>query len=223
MRGRLLSGLIAAWLGTVLAIPAGAATPPNYEREIAPLLKRHCVKCHGPAKHEGKLDLSLPGAVARGGKQGPVLEPHDVDASLLWQRVESDEMPPEMPLSTEEKAVLKAWIIAGAPGLPAKGTGDSAASHWAFQPLTIVPVPAVRNGNALQNPIDAFIQARLETAGLSLSAPADRYALLRRVTYDLTGLPPAPTEIDSFTTDAPPDAVSRLIDRHPSHAWRPSS
>ena len=214
MRGRLLSGLIAAWLGTVLAIPAGAATPPNYEREIAPLLKRHCVKCHGPAKHEGKLDLSLPGAVARGGKQGPVLVPHDVDASLLWQRVESDEMPPEMPLSTEEKAVLKAWIIAGAPGLPAKGTGDSAASHWAFQPLTIVPVPAVRNGNALQNPIDAFIQARLETAGLSLSAPADRYALLRRVTYDLTGLPPAPTEIDSFTTDAPPDAVSRIIDRH---------
>lgn len=214
MRGNLFSGLIAVVMGTVSAIPVWAAAPPNYEREVAPLLKRHCVKCHGPAKHEGKLDLSLPGAISRGGKQGAVLVPHDADASLLWQRVESDEMPPEMPLSTEEKTLLKAWIVAGAPGLPAKGTGASSATHWAFQPLATVPVPAVRNGHALHNPIDAFIQARLEAVGLSVSEPADRYTLLRRFTFDLTGLPPTPAEIQAFLDDKTSDAVSNAIERH---------
>ncbi len=190
-----------------------AEPPPSYERDIAPLLKQQCVKCHGPAKHEGKLDLSVAGAVVRGGKQGPVLVPHDLAASLLWQRVESDEMPPETPLTDKEKALLKAWIIAGAPGLPAKAANSSPAAHWAFQPAAAPALPPVRDRTLCLNPIDDFIQAKLEAQGLSLSPSADRYARLRRVTFDLTGLPPGPTDIAAFVNDASPQAYSKVVDQ----------
>ena len=190
-----------------------AAEPPNYEKEIAPLLKQQCVKCHGPAKREGKLDLSVAAAIVRGGKQGPALVPHDIAASLIWQRVEADEMPPETPLTDKEKALLKAWIIAGAPGLPAKTTNASPAAHWAFQPAAAPTLPAVRDRTAVRNPIDDFIQAKLEAQGLSLSAQADPYTRLRRAAFDLTGLPPSPTDIAAFVNDDTPDAYSKAVDR----------
>ena len=214
MRRSVLRGGCLFLIGLLIGGFAAAAEPPSYERDISPLLKLHCVKCHGPAKHEGKLDLSVAGAVARGGKQGAVLVPHDIAASLLWQRVESDEMPPEMPLTDKEKGLLKAWIIAGAPGLPAKATNASPAAHWAFQPTTQPDLPAVRDRSLVLNPVDEFIQAKLETQGLSLSPLADRYARLRRVAFDLTGLPPTPADIAAFVTDDTPEAYSKIVDRY---------
>lgn len=213
MRGSLFLYFCIAVTG---AFPVGlttAAEPPSYEREIAPLLKQQCVKCHGPAKQEGKLDLSVAGAIVRGGKEGPVLVPHDTAASLLWQRVESDEMPPEAPLTDKEKALLKAWIIAGAPGLPAKASNSSPDTHWAFQPAAFPPLPAVQDRTPCLNPIDVFIQARLEARGLSLSPLADPYTRLRRVTFDLTGLPPEPADIAAFTADQTPLAYVQAVNR----------
>ena len=117
---------------------ADEAAPPRFARDVQPLLKRHCLKCHGPAKREGNLNLSTPAGIVRGGKNGAVLVPHDAQASLLWKRVAEEEMPPDEPLAENEKDLLKRWIAAGAPGLPARETAGSAADgkdHWAFQPL----------------------------------------------------------------------------------------
>ena len=213
MRKGLWGCLLMELFGVLADGPLQAAEPPSYETEIAPLLKQQCVKCHGPAKREGKLDLSVAGAIVRGGKQGPALVPHDIAASLLWQRVEADEMPPETPLTDKEKGLLKAWIVAGAPGLPAQSSNSSPAAHWAFQPADSPARPTVRDRHSGQNPIDDFIQAKLEAQGLSLSAPADPYTRLRRVTFDLTGLPPAPSDIATFVNDHTPQNYSQTVDR----------
>lgn len=213
MRSSLLYVVLSAAIWP-LPVAASAADSPSYEREIAPLLKRQCVKCHGPAKREGKLDLSLGGAIMRGGKQGAVLVPHDIDASLLWQRVAADEMPPETPLSDAEKSLLKGWIVAGAPGLPAIKTATDAAAHWAFQPVREPVRPIVRESTACSNAVDFFIQQKLEANGLTLSPPADRHAVLRRVSFDLTGLPPTPAEITAFTEDRTADAYPRMVERY---------
>src|SRR5260221_6291146 len=135
--------LLIAWLA--VAVPLRAAdAPPRFARDVQPLLKRHCLKCHGPAKREGGLNLSTASGIVRGGKTGAALIAHDANASLLWQRVADDEMPPEEPLDDKEKDVLKKWIVAGAPGLPARETASAAADgkdHWAFQPLREVRIP----------------------------------------------------------------------------------
>jgi hypothetical protein len=185
---------------------------PRFDQDIVPLVKRHCVKCHGPAKSEGKLDLSTAVGFIRGGKQGAAIVPHDLDSSLIWERVEAEEMPPDEPLSAEERGLLKRWIIAGAPGLPQKGAAVSA-DHWAFRPLQSVPVPDVREVSQILSPLDRFLQSRLEAEGLRLSPEADRYTLIRRVGLDLTGFPPTIQQIRSFVEDPAPDAYARMVDR----------
>src|SRR5882672_4821912 len=100
--------LIFAWLA--LASPLRADDPPpRFARDVQPLLKRHCLKCHGPAKREAKLNLSTPGGIIRGGMNGAVLVPHDAQASLLYKRVAEDEMPPDEPLAESDKLLLKRW------------------------------------------------------------------------------------------------------------------
>lgn len=193
-----------------------AAEPvPQFEADIAPLLKRNCVKCHGPVTAEAKLNLSTPAGVIRGGENGSVLQPHDLAASSLWQRVVSDEMPPEEPLLAEEKSKLRAWIEAGAPGLPSAAelaaTGDG---HWAFQRLSPPSVPEVQHAETIRNAVDLLLVANLEHDGLQLNSEADRFALIRRLAFDLTGLPPAVDEILEYQTDRSPDAWERLTDRY---------
>ena len=183
----------------------------QYDRDIAPLLRRHCVKCHGPTKQEGKLNLAAPGAIITGGSEGAAVVPHDVAASLLWKRVDSDEMPPELPLSADEKSLIRRWILAGTPGL--KQSNDDVAGHWAFQrfPKTIRS-PVSRKTPS--SPLDEFIQQNLETDGLTISIEADRARLIRRISFDLTGLPPEPEAIAEFQSDSRPDAYERMVDRY---------
>jgi hypothetical protein len=204
---------VACFLLIVLQAGTGALAEeaPQYDRDIAPLLKRYCVKCHGPTKQEGKLNLAAPGAIIKGGAEGATVVPHDVAASLLWKRVESDEMPPELPLSADEKSLIRRWIVAGTPGL--KHRNDDVAGHWAFQrlPKTIRP-PVTRKTPS--SPLDEFIQHNLETDGLTISADADRAKLIRRVSFDLTGLPPEPEAIAEFQSDLNPDAYERVVDRY---------
>ncbi|MGD9724098.1 MAG: PSD1 and planctomycete cytochrome C domain-containing protein [Pirellulales bacterium] len=194
------------------AAPAAAAH--DLARDILPLLKNRCVKCHGPAKQEGGLNLSTPGAIARGGENGAVIERGQADTSLLWHRVESDEMPPEDPLPAAEKEQLRAWITAGASGLPDAAATPAASDHWAFQRLVAPPVPAVRDATAARTAIDRLVLARLEAAGLAFNPEAPRSTLIRRVAFDLTGLPPTPDEVQAFYDDTAADAYERMVDRY---------
>lgn len=199
------------WLLTATSVAIAADDAPQFDRDIVPLLKRHCVKCHGLTKQEGKLNLAAASAIVRGGKSGAAVVPHDADASLIWQKVTADEMPPDMPLSADEKAILKRWIAAGTVGLkrdPSSGESD----HWAFRVLPksiVAPSPT-----AGSSPLDSFIASELATDGLTISPVADRATLIRRVSFDLTGLPPDVEAIREFQSDQHPDAYERMVDRY---------
>ena len=218
------SGVALIGLLVITSFAHAADTPLHFDRDIVPLLKRHCVKCHGPAKQEAKLNLAASSGLVRGGKSGAALVPHDADASLLWQRVASDEMPPDAPLTTDEKSLLKRWIIAGTPGLAQDASNKSGADHWAFRKLSRVENPEQRaradgspNRLALDSglsALDSFLVADLARDGLTLSAAADRATQIRRVSFDLTGLPPTPEAIAGFVGDRGDDAYSRMVDRY---------
>lgn len=188
--------------------PAVAAEMPP---AVASLFKAHCVKCHGPIKPKAGLDLSTPSGVARGGEGGAAVVGGALDQSLLWQRVDAGEMPPAGPLSAAEKSVLRMWISDGAAGLD-----SAAAGHWAFLPLARPAEPTVRDAVRVRNAIDRLVQARLEQkeASLGLGPDADPRTLVRRVSFDVTGLPPTPAEVDAFVNDVAPKACERMVDRY---------
>ena len=194
---RLIS-LFTLLLGTALQ-----AAPPDFDKQIAPLLASHCIDCHRGAKPKGDFDLTRKAAVR--GKETTILE-----------RVAADEMPPKKPLSAADKKLLKEWVEAGAkwgtdPIDPFRFTSSSRAGFdwWALQPIKPVTVPKSK----LPNPIDAFVQAKLSDKGLSPSPPAEKRVLIRRLTFDLIGLPPAPEEVAAFLKDESPQAYEKVVDR----------
>jgi hypothetical protein len=205
------------WLAILLLVSAGplaaADDAPDLLHDVLPLLKTHCVKCHGPAKSEGGLNLSTPGTLVHGGENGATIASGDPSASLLWQRVAADEMPPEQPLQAKEKAILEKWIAAGAKGLPTEANDHPSGGHWAFVPLARPEPPAVASPQSA-NDVDRFLLAELEKHGLTFRPEADRATLIRRVAFDLTGLPPTLEEIATFQQDTAPDAYSRMVDRY---------
>jgi hypothetical protein len=186
----------------------------NFDRDIAPLLARRCLDCHSGAAPKGKLDLSRrKAALAQ-------LIPGKPEESYLWQRVSDDEMPPKKPLPPAEKRLLRAWIAAGAswgsdPIDPFRITTATRAGYdwWSLQPLTRPVPPPVKNASWPITPSDRFLLARLEAKGLSPSLPAGKRTLIRRVTFDLIGLPPTPEEVEDFVGDSRPDAYERVVDR----------
>lgn len=202
-------------LVAALSSPTVRGESPDFRQEVLPLLKLHCARCHGPAKQEGKLNLSLPMAIARGGENGAPIDHTDWQAGLLWQRVSADEMPPEEALDDDAKQVLRRWLEAGAPGIPAEVSpqpdGDE---HWAYQPLSPPRLPEVRDASRLRNDLDRFVQAQLELRGLTIAPEADRPTLIRRVAFDLTGLPPTPEEIATFVQDCSERAYEFMVDRY---------
>ena len=202
----------------VVALTSGVRAEdasPTLAGDVLPLLKTRCVKCHGPVTRKAGLSLATPQSVARGGKNGASVEPGRPDDSLLWERVEADEMPPKEPLAAVEKAVLRRWIEAGAPGLPRVDPGTSeGADHWAFAPANRPPLPSPRDpAGRVRNAVDRFVLDRLERVGLAFALEPDRAALARRLTFDLTGLPPTPDEVAAFEADRAADAYERLVDR----------
>jgi hypothetical protein len=198
---------------------ASQADPrPSLESDILPLFKVHCVKCHGPIKPKGKLNLSNARSVARGGSSGPVIVAGSPEQSTLWDLVSTDGMPPEpeVPLSEADKSILRRWIEQGAGRLPtgAEVKGSAAATdHWAFAPLARSSPPPTHDVGRNRTPVDRFIQKTLEARGLALGPDATPATLIRRATLDLTGLPPTPQEVDAFVADANPGAYEVLIDR----------
>ena len=201
-------------LGTAVSGMAADADVPDFNRDIRPLFRDHCVKCHGSLRQEAKLNLGVPVGIARGGKGGPVIVPGQPQDSRLWQLVERDEMPEGAPLSADQKALLKRWIAAGAPGLPQAGNAIAVdETHWAYRKLSRPETPVGKQPGAMPNAIDAHVTAQLEAAGLTLSPEASRETLIRRVALDLTGVPPTIEEIDRFVSDTNPQAYEQMVDR----------
>ncbi len=185
------------------------------ENEISALLRLRCAKCHGPLHPKASLNLSTFRGLARGGDSGVVVNPKKSEESLLWLRVEADEMPPESPLTVREKAQLKEWIDQGAKGIPQGELTESVGGdHWAFQKLIKPSLPQVKDTSRARTFIDRFVQAGLEEYQLEFSADADPRTLIRRVAFDLTGLPPTPEEITQFLSDPTSDAYEHMVDRY---------
>ncbi|MBX7072334.1 MAG: PSD1 and planctomycete cytochrome C domain-containing protein [Pirellulales bacterium] len=180
-----------------------------FERDIRPLLIARCFECHGPdGSDETTLRLDSRDAMLQGGDRGPAIDLDRPEASLLLRAVRGDDadlkMPPDNPLSAAEVAALQSWLAAGAPFPKAVDGVISMRRPWSFAPLA---------AKAPGKKIDDYIREKLEQAGLQPAPRADKHALLRRATYDLTGLPPTESEIQVFLTDDSPDAFARVVDR----------
>ena len=197
---------LAALLLLALAAPAAAQQPVDFARDVLPILSDHCFQCHGPDEKARKADLRLDRKEDALRADSPVIVPGKSAESELVKRIVTDEpgevMPPprvNKKLKPEQLAILKRWVDQGA----------AWGRHWAFEPVRRPAVPQVKNAS----PIDAFIVDRLNRERLTQSPPADKERLIRRVTLDLTGLPPTPAEVDAFLKDDSPDAYEKVVDR----------
>ena len=220
----------ALWIGAlpallVGAIPAKAGPPPSaamdfFETKVRPLLAQRCLSCHSGAAARGGLALDSRAGWQKGGATGPAIVPGNAANSLLLKAVRHDPGVPAMPpgnrLPDAEIAVFADWVRRGAPdprgGHKADTTADLS-TRWALQPLTHPVLPRVKRTAWIRTPIDRFILAKLEAKGLRPAPEADRRTLLRRVTYDLIGLPPTPQEVAAFLADSSPNAYENVVDR----------
>ena len=218
------------WGGQGLAdTPAAAAPAIDFVRDIKPIFVQHCYECHGPGEERGGLSLARHALALSGGDTAAALVPGSSGSSLLIERV-SGRQPPAMPLdrdrlSDAEIDLLEAWIDQGADWPESADEADprhrAAADHWAFRALVKPPVPAVAPAASDVAPadppvsevIDRFVAAGLNAAGLHLQPEADRVTLLRRATFDLTGLAPSPEAIAAFAADLRPEAYEELIEQ----------
>lgn len=192
-----------------------------FEREIRPVLVESCQKCHGPQKQESDLRVDSREALLRGGASGPAIVPGKPPESLLVEAIHQTgdyKMPPKSKLADAKIAAIERWVQLGAPWPKSAAATDNrlvaAKTHWAFQPVADPPVPTFALADSQPvNPIDAFIRAKLTQANLTNSPRANRRELIRRATFDLTGLPPTNDEVAAFEQDDDPLAYEHLIDR----------
>src|SRR5262245_19369755 len=227
---------IRRWIEAGARATAKAATDAETVQElnqhdVIPILLRRCTVCHGARQQEAQLDLRTKASMLRGGKSGPAIVPGKPDESLLIKRIRAGEMPPLTrlievsikPIEPAETEIVARWIAQGAPEADVKPdvatsepdplVTEAERDFWAFKPAASVSPPTVKHPDSVRNPIDLFILPRLEEQGLSLSPEVDRGTLLRRVSFDLTGLPPEPAEIEAFLADPRADAYDRLVER----------
>ena len=206
-RGFALAAL--AWL--TCSVSAVGDEPVQFNRDVRPILADRCYQCHGPDEKNRQADLRFdhPESALAARKDGRAIVPGELDASELWRRInatDTDErMPPAdaRPLTQEQIAILGKWIEQGAKW----------EKHWSLIPPARPSSPAVDPSAEARSAIDAFVLERLSKEGLKPSAVAERATLFRRVTLDLTGLPPSPEEVKAFLTDTSPDAYERAVDR----------
>jgi hypothetical protein len=205
-----------ALLGLAATVSGGDDT--LFESRVRPVLVGTCFRCHGGEKTRAKLRVDSREALLKGGESGPAIRPGQPEKSPLIQalRHEGDgpRMPPDKPLSPATVAAFSAWVKAGAPW-PTNSTAFTADRttrvHWAYLPLRAGAAPD--SSETALGPIDRFLDAKLREKGLRPVGPADRRTLIRRATFDLTGLPPTPWEVEDFLADASPTAFARVVDR----------
>ncbi len=200
-----------------------------FEKKVRPLLAKHCWKCHGPEKQEANLRLDSRSAILHGGDTGPAVVPGQTESGELLDAISYDpdgyQMPPAGKLSDKEIAILTQWVKMKAPWPPeqANNTTDTKRSwvelfeerkqHWSFRPLTRPSTPNVQQPEWCRGAIDRFLLNKLDEVGLTPNPPADRRTWIRRVTFDVIGLPPTSREIEQFLADDSPNACERVIDR----------
>lgn len=207
-------------------IPAGAQSAaskaaPVFETHVRPILKAHCFHCHGEEDElQGGLDLRLVRLITKGGESGSALVAGKHSESLLFERIASNEMPPgEKKMSPAERDIIRRWIDSGAHTLKPEPSAiadvtDEDREFWSFRPVRVVAVPKVKQAAAVRTPIDAFLLAELEKKSLGFSPEAEPAVLVRRLYFDLLGLPPTPDQVDAFVRDYSADskAYEKLID-----------
>jgi len=199
--------------GADTAPPPRSIARADFDRDVKPILMKHCVSCHGEKVQRAGLRFDRRTDALAGGDSGAAIVPGKPNDSPLLHRVlskdDSERMPPKGPgLSAAEITTLKAWIEQGAKW-PDDGAAVSAEDHWAFKPVTRPAVPM-----DARNPIDSFIRAKLAGSGLKPNPEADRRTLLRRLKFDLLGLPPTPDEVDAFEKDTATDAYEKRVDAY---------
>ena len=201
-------------------LPQPAQSKVDFVREIQPMLSQHCYSCHGPDKQESNLRLDLKSAAFKGGDSGPVIVAGKSAESRLIHLVAGLEKNLVMPkkgerLTSEQIGLLRAWIDQGAnwPESTDAAKADDKSNWWSFKPASRQPLPKVKNQKWARNPIDLFVLAKLEAEGMSPSPEADRRTLIRRLSFDLVGLPPTPDEVEAFLRDRSKQAYEKLVDR----------
>lgn len=224
---------ICRWIEAGVVPSSGEAETPHElnQHDVLPILRLRCAICHGAQRQQADLDIRSRKSLLQGGKSGPAIVPGKPDESLLLKRIRAEEMPPHKdlakysvkPVTKAELATLTEWIAAGAPTQevapdvattdPDPLVSDEDRQFWAFQPPVRPPIPAVQGSEFVRTPIDAFILSRLEAAEISLSPEANRRTLIRRVYFDLIGLPPQPEEVEAFVADKSSNAYAQLVDR----------
>jgi mono/diheme cytochrome c family protein len=212
--------IVAGWCAASLAADAAPPVSTDLISSAQGILSAHCYKCHGAEKQESGLRLDVAANALKGGDGGVDIRPGHAADSLLIEYVSGKGdtvMPPKGErLTSAEVATLAAWINGGA-NWPANSSnasdGDPRLMHWSYQPVRRIDPPAVQNQAWVRNEIDAFVLSKLEHAGISPSPEASRQTLIRRLSFDLLGFPPAPQDVNEFLADARPDAYERLVDR----------
>lgn len=220
------------WISAGAKFREAVQTEPSVtQHDIIPLLHLRCVACHGGRRKEAGLDLRTKESILKGGKSGPAVVPGEPEKSLLIQRIASGEMPPRRklvsvsvkPMEANELKRLSKWIALELPEVKHPSVDDKNQSDalvtekdrefWSFQPPSKVKPPQVKHSNQVRNPIDAFILRKLEQRGLTLSPAANKRTMIRRLFFNLTGLPPTPNEVEHFINDTDPLAYEKLVDR----------
>ena len=227
LRNRALKLILAATLIGVASLEAQELPPPaerpvDYVADIQPLFEKHCYACHGQTSQINGLRLDLRAEALKGGHSGPAILPGNSAESRLIHMLAGYRvkvvMPPAGALGPEQIGLVRAWIDQGA-AWPEEQTSaapapaQKGAGHWAWQPRTEPAPPSVKDNGWVRNPIDRFVLAKLESEGVAPSKEADRLTLLRRVSLDLTGLPPTPEQTQQFLHDRSADAYERAVDR----------
>jgi mono/diheme cytochrome c family protein len=200
-------------------LPPAATRPVDFVKDIQPLLAQNCHRCHGAQRAEADLRWDLKESALKGGDHGPVIVPGKSAESPMIHLVAGLDPKNVMPkkgerLSAEQVGLLRAWIDQGAQWPEEVAGGKpSKLDHWAFKAPVRPALPVLKNKSWVQNPVDAFILAKLDKEGLKPSPEADRATLLRRLSLDLIGLPPTPKEVDAFVNDKLPDAYQKVVER----------
>ncbi len=224
--------IVAILIAASGAAQARAADPVDYNRDIRPILNKRCFGCHGPEKQRAGLRLDGMSFLHQGGDRGPAIIAGAASKSLLIKAISGHDpdvpaMPPKgQRMTPEEVALIRAWIDQGTHASTMATIAhpvEKASDHWAFRPLVRPPLPEVRNKSWVRNPIDRFVLARLERQGIRPAAEADKATLLRRLSLDLTGLPPVLADVDAFLADEQPGGYERCAERLlalPAHGER---
>jgi hypothetical protein len=217
-----VKGLILCFWGLIPSSVLGEP-PVTYEAAIRPILKAHCFHCHGEeTEKQGGLDLRLVRTMRQGGDSGAALIPGQADQSLIWKQIETAQMPPSgKGLSDAEKELLRRWIVEGAQTLRSEPDAlpegpqwtEEERSFWSLQPVTGHPMPTVAPGVWVESPVDAWVALKQQSHELTFSESASKTDWLRRITFDLLGIPPTWEEMEAFNNDLAPDAQQRVVDR----------